>query len=221
MNIRTKIVSCIFGLSAIMPAQAQKAERVVTRTTPVIEAVAHDTVQIGNKISTDISLRTFQFLNGNNLTGVGAGIGKSKGKLSAYITPLGGYDFANTQPWIGALGILDLKYKNNNKKLWMSQELYGEFLKEKGGFDSKVAYTPLKLNTMLSKKVSLSFDPRLAVHINNDGFTPQMETLTTVSAPINKNLSFYVLGQTYDTTNLFKSGWLDNVGINAGLVYNL
>lgn len=71
------------------------------------------------------------------------------------------------------MGFIDRRYTNNNKKVWLSQELYGEILKEKGMFDSKVAYTPLKLNTMLSKKVNLSFDPRLAVHINKDGFTPQ------------------------------------------------
>lgn len=219
MNLRTNIISCMFGLSAIIPAHAQKTVKIAPQKS-ISETVAHDTVKLGNKISKDISLRTFQFLNGNNLTGSGFGFGKNKGKLSAYITPLIGYDFANKKPWIGAFGFLDRRYKSNNKNVWLSQELYGEFLKEKGMFDSKVAYTPLKLNTMLSKKVSLSFDPRLAVHINSDGFKPQMETLTTISAPIYKKLSGYALFQTYDTTNLFKKGSIDNIGINGGIVYN-
>lgn len=219
MHIRTKLISCMFGLSSLAPAHAQKAINLLPQK-PVTETLAKDTVKISNKISKDISLRTFQFLNGNNLTGLGAGIGKNKGKLSAYITPLAGYDFANKKPWIGGMGFLDRRYTNSNKKVWLSQELYGEFLKEKGMFDSKAAYTPLKLNAMLSKKINFSFDPRLAVHINKDGFTPQMETLSTISAPINKNLSGYALFQTYDTTNLFKKGCTDNIGINAGLVYN-
>ena len=57
------------------------------------------------------------------------------------------------------------------------------------------------------------------MHINKDGFTPQMETLTTVSAPITKKLSGYALFQTYDTTNLFKKGSYNNIGINGGIVY--
>lgn len=218
MRIRAKIIPVIFGLSTLTTS-AQKAVKMLPQK-HLIETVAQDTVQIGNKVSKDISLRTFQFLNGNNLTGVGAGFGKTKEKLSAYITPLVGYNFANKKPWIGAFGFLERRYTKNNKSIWLSQELYGEFLKEKGNFDSKLAYTPIKLNTMLSKKVNLSFDPRLAVHINKDGLTPQMETLTTVSAPITKKLSGYALFQTYDTTNLFKQGSHNNIGINGGIVYN-
>ncbi len=219
MNIRTKIMPFIFSLSALIPAQAQKTYKALPQK-PLVETVVQDTVKIGNKVSKDVSLRTFQFLNGNNLTGVGAGFGINKGKVSAYATPLAGYDFANKKPWIGGMGFIDRRYTNNNKKVWLSQELYGEILKEKGMFDSKVAYTPLKLNAMLSKKVNLSFDPRLAVHINKDGFTPQVETLTTVSAPITKKLSGYALFQTYDTTHLFEKGSSANIGINGGIVYN-
>ena len=124
MNIRTKMVSCLFGLSALIPAQAQKAERTLLQPKQLIETVAKDTVKISSKVSKDISLRTFQFLNGNNLTGVGAGFGKNKGKLSAYATPLAGYDFANKKSWIGGFGFLDRRYtNNNNKKIWLSQEL--------------------------------------------------------------------------------------------------
>ncbi len=219
MNIKTKFIACLFGLSSFIPAHTQKAVRSLPQK-PLLEVATRDTVKISNKVSKDISLRTFQFLNGNNLTAVGTGFGKNKKKLSAYISPLAGYDFANKKPWIGAFGFLDRTYTNNGKKVWLSQELYGEFLKEKGVFDSKVAYTPLKLNAMLSKKVNFSFDPRLAVHINNDGLTPQMETLTTVSAPITKKLSGYALFQTYDTTNLFKKGSYNNIGINGGIVYS-
>ena len=104
--------------------------------------------------------------------------------------------------------------------MWLSQELYGEFLKEKGVFDSKLAYTPVKVNSNLSKNWGLSFDPRMAVHINSDGLTPQVETLTTISGKIYKKLSGYALFQTYDTTNIFKKGALDNIGVNGGIVYN-
>lgn len=218
MNIKTKFIAFLFGLSSFVPAQAQKAVRILPQK-PLLEVVTQDTVKISNKVSKDISLRTFQFLNGNNLTAVGAGFGKNKGKLSAYISPLAGYDFANKKPWVGAFGFLDRRYTNNGKK-GLSQEWYMEFLKEKGGFDSKVTYTPLKFYAMLSKKVNLSFTPRLAVHINKAGLTPQMETLTTVSASITKRLSGYALFQTYDTTNLFKKGSYNNIGVNGGMVYS-
>jgi len=219
MNMRTRLIAGIIGLSTFPFANAQKTMNAVKQT-PVIENAVNDSVKIKNKIATDVSLRTFQFFNGNNLTAVGAGFGKNGKKTAAYATPLVGYDFGNKQPMLGAFGFIDRKYTSNpNKKVWLSQELYGELLKEKGVFDSKVAYTPVKVNANLSKKVSLTFDPRLAVHINDSGFTPQMETLTTISAPINKNLSGYALFQTYDTTNIFKKGAMDNIGINGGVVY--
>ena len=168
----------------------------------------------------DVSLRTFQFINGNNLTAFGAGFTKNYKKTTAFISPLVGYDFANKKPWVGAFGFVDRKYKDKtDKKVWISQELYGEITKEKGLFDSKLTYTPLKVNVNLSKNINLSFTPRAAVHMNENGFTPQMETLTTLSGPLYKNLSGYVLFQTYDTTNLFKKGTQDNVGINGGIVY--
>ena len=220
MNIRTRIASAMVGAASFIPAGAQTTPEVVSHT-PIVKGVVKDTVEIKNKISKDVSLRTFQFLNGNNLTALGAGFGKNyKKKTTAYIAPLAGYDSSNKQPWVGAFGFIDKRYSNKpDAKVWLSRELYGEFLKEKGVFDSKLAYTPVKLNSKLSKKVSLSFDPRMAVHINGDGLTPQVETLTTISAPINKNLSGYALFQTYDTANLFKSGAEANMGINGGIVY--
>ena len=220
MNIRPKIFSTIVGLSAVIPAKAQKVAEAVTPVAK-IERAAQDTVQISNKVTKDISLRTFQFLNGNNLTGMGAGIGTSYNKSNLYITPLAGYDFASKQPWIGGMGFIDRRYKNNpSKNVWLSQELYGEIVKEKGAFDSKIAYTPLKINSNIFKKISLSFDPRLAVHINGNGLTPQIETLTTFSGKIYKRLSGYALFQTYDTINLFKKGAKNNISVNGGIVYN-
>ncbi len=218
MSLRTKIIPCLVGLSAVIPAKAQKVARALPQK-PVVETVVKDTIEVGSQISKDISLRTFQFLNGNNLTGFGAGVGKNKGKVSAYATPLAGYDFANKRPWIGGMGFIDRRYTLNDKRFWLSQELSVEVLKEKKFFDSKIAYTPLKLNTKLTKKVGLSFDPRLAVHFNKAGLTPQMETLTTVSGPLTKKLSGYALFQTYDTTNIFKKGSAGNIGINGGIIY--
>ena len=219
MNIKTKLITGMIGLSAFIPAKAQRTVNAV-QNLPIVENIAKDSIKVKNKVSKDVSLRTFQFFNGNNLTAVGAGFGKNGKKTAAYATPLVGYDFGNKQPMLGAFGFIDRKYTDNpKKKVWLSQELYGELLKEKGVFDSKVAYTPVKVNANLSKKVNLTFDPRLAVHINDNGLTPQMETLTTVSAPVNKNLSGYVLFQTYDTTNIFKKGAEDNIGINGGIVY--
>ena len=114
MRLRTKIMPFIFGLSSLIPAQAQKTLN-PTHTKAIVETVAQDTVKIGNKVSKDISLRTFQFLNGNNLTAVGAGFGKNKGRVYAYATPLAGYDFANKKPWIGGMGFIDKRYANNKK----------------------------------------------------------------------------------------------------------
>lgn len=220
MNIRNKFITVMFGLLSVVPTKAQKTAEVVLHA-PIVERVTEDTVKVKNKISKDISLRTFQFLNGNNLTAFGFGFGKNGKRTSAYISPLAGQDFANKKPWIGAFGFLDRSYsKNSNKKVWLSQELYGEFSKEKGGFDSKVAYTPIKLNANISPKVNVSFDPRVAVHYDGHKFNkPQVETLTTFFVPINKRMSAYALFQTYDTANLFKKGAYNNMGVNGGLVY--
>lgn len=219
MSLRTKAITGLVGLSVLIPAKAQKTARIITEK-PIVENVIKDTAKVKNKVTKDISLRTFQTLNGNNLTAIGTGFGKNYEKTSLYATPLFGYDFANGQPFLGGFASMDRRYsRDKSRRVWLAQELYGEFLKEKGIFDSKITYTPLKLNAKLSKKVTMCFNPRLAVHINKDGFTPQMETITSVSAPFDKHWSGYALFQTYDTTNLFKAGSINNIGINGGIVY--
>lgn len=93
-------------------------------------------------------------------------------------------------------------------------------MKQKGVFDSKLTYTPAKVNAQLGK-VNLSFNPRVAVHFNGDGVTPKLETLTTVAAPLTKDnkLSGYAMFQTYDTTHLFNQDSRNNMSVNVGLSY--
>ena len=95
-------------------------------------------------------------------------------------------------------------------------------MKEKGVFDSKLTYTPVKTNVQLGK-VNVSFNPRVAVHFNGNGVTPQLETLTTAALPLTKDnkLSFYALFQTYDTTHILDKGSYNNMSVNAGLSYRL
>ena len=63
MRLRTKIMPFIFGLSSLIPAQAQKTITTLPQRV-LVETVAQDTVKLGSKVSKDVSLRTFQFLNG-------------------------------------------------------------------------------------------------------------------------------------------------------------
>ena len=177
---------------------------------------------MGNPVSLDITARTFQFFNGNNLSGVSFGVGKNTPKTSYYGTLLVGNDFGNKQPCAVGLGFIERKYNTDNKKVWFSRELYGEAMKQKGVFDSKITYTPAKVNAQLGK-VNVSFTPRVATHFNKDGVTPKIETLTTVAAPLTKDnrLSGYAMYQTYDTTKLFNKGSHNNMSFNVGLTYKL
>ncbi|MBO7672348.1 hypothetical protein J6S88_02950 [bacterium] len=158
-------------------------------------------------------MHSIQFLNGNNISGVKLGIGKNTPEASYSAMGLGGYDFGSKQPCMAALGSVEKKYNSEHNQLWLSRELYGEIIKEKGFFDSKLTYTPAKANAQVGK-VNVSFDPRLAVHFNGDGVTPQVETLTTVAAPLSKDgrLFGYILFQTYGT---------ENQSINFGFNYGI
>ena len=60
MNIRNKFIAVMFGLLSVVPTKAQKTAEVVSHA-PIVERVVEDTVKVKNKISKDISLRTFQF----------------------------------------------------------------------------------------------------------------------------------------------------------------
>jgi len=164
------------------------------------------------------TLRTFQFANGNNMTGVSFDVNKNTGKTNYFGAGLVGYDFGNHQPCVVALGSIESKSNPENKSFWLSQELYGEIMKEKGVFDSKVTYTPTKVNFQLGK-VNLSFNPRVALHFNEDGVTPKLETLTTAVVPFNNKLSGYAMLQTYDTTHLFNQDSKDNISFNFGINY--
>lgn len=173
--------------------------------------------KVQSNINIGVTARTFQFLNGNNLTGLSLDVTKQTPKTSYFGACFAGNDFGNKQPCAVLLGSVEGKYNNSNNKVWLSQELYGEAMKEKGIFDSKLTYTPLKTNAQLGK-VNISFDPRVAVHFNKDGLTPQVETLTIAAAPLTRNnkLSAFALFQTYDTTHSLSK---DNISINAGLSY--
>ena len=165
-------------------------------------------------------VHSIQFLNGNNLSGVKFGANTNTPQTSYNVMGLGGYDSSTKQPCFVALGTVEQKYNPDNNKVWVSQELYGEALVEKGVFASKVTYTPVKVNAQLGK-VNVSFTPRAAVNFNGEGITPRIETLTTVAAPLTKDnkLSAYALFQTYDTAHLFSPGTNNNMSINAGLTY--
>lgn len=175
-----------------------------------------------NNVNYNVLLRTFQFLNGNNITGASFAAGKQTSKTSYYGSCVLGYDFGNQQSCGVVLGSVEKKYNTGNKKVWMSQELYGEAMKEKGVFDSKITYTPAKFNAQLGK-VNVSFDPRVAVHFDGTSFKHNIETLTIAAMPLTKNnkVSVYGIFQTYDTANLFKSGSYNNISVNAGISYSL
>ena len=160
----------------------------------------------------DVSIRTIQFINGTNLSFFGAGYGTNFGKTSLYGTTLAGKISGSNKPCFGVLGMADRRYTQNDNKVWLSQELYGEYVQEPNSpFNAKITYTPVKLNAQVAPKVNVSFDPRVAVNMTPDGVSPSVETLTTVSTSITKNLSAYAILQTYD----FKG----TTSINGGVVW--
>lgn len=60
------------------------------------------TVQSTTNIGT--TLRSFQFLNGSNMTGVSLDINKNTGRTNYFEAGLVGYDFGNKQQCVVALG---------------------------------------------------------------------------------------------------------------------
>ena len=163
----------------------------------------------------DVAIRTIQFTDKpyTNISFAGIGYGTSIGKnTSAYATLLAGRDSGSKKPAFGGLGLIESKYKQDNNKVWVSQELYGEYIKEpKSPANAKITYTPIKINAQVTPKVNINFDPRLALCFNGKNTNTNMETLTTVAASFNKNLSAYAQFQTYD----FKG----TKSVNGGIVW--
>ena len=88
-----------------------------------------------------------------------------------------------------------------------------EYVQEpKSPYNAKITYTPVKINAQLTPKVNLSFDPRFAVNMNPNGTTPAVETLTSVSGSVTKNLSLYAILQTYDLKG--------TTSINGGIIWS-
>ena len=162
---------------------------------------------------------SIQFLNGVNISGVKFGANKNTPTTSYSVMGLGGYDSGSKKPCFATLGTIERKYNSENKKVWLSQEVYGEAIVEKGVFNSKLTYTPAKLNAQLGK-VNVSFTPRAAVNFSGGSVKPAVETLTAAALPLTKDVMAYALLQTYNTTHLFSSGTNNNVSVNAGITYN-
>lgn len=163
----------------------------------------------------DAALRTFQFMDGSNMSCASAGISKSWDNLFGYFTFLGGYNFANKLPLVGTMGFFDYTYPKQSNKANLSAELYHESSLDKNGYYQKCAVTPAKLNIPLNNKVNFNLDPRMAFHIFSGQVTPKFEVLATISAQLYENLSAYLIGQIYDVTKPSIPG---NYGINAGII---
>lgn len=207
--VRNGIIATVIGVSSVLSAKAQKAEPVLLDT---IEAV---TKNAQNKWSHDVGLRTFQFW-GSNMTAASSGVGKSlSNSTNLYASALAGINSAK-QAWGGGFVSLENTYfKTPSNKFWLSQEVYAEATASaaKGSFDSKIAYAPIKPNFSFGN-VTLTSYPRGVFHFNKNGVTPKVETLTSVSFPIYKNLSGYTMFQTYDITKLKQ-----NSSVNLGVIY--
>ena len=174
--------------------------------------------------SWDVAARTFQFLDGANMSGISAGISKNwenllgaDDNLSAYCMAMAGYNFGSKLPTGVAMGYFDYKYPNQNKNVNLSAEAYCEAAINKESSYVKPAVTPIKLN-MIKNRWYFGFDPRVAFNIAQGQVNPAIEVLATVSAQIYKDWSAYVIGQCYDAAQ-YKDP--SNYSINVGLVKRL
>ena len=206
--VRNIFIASMIGLSPFV-AKAQKAEPVLLDTVETVAKTAQ------NKLSHDIGLRTFQFW-GSNMTAASSGIGKSlSNSTNLYASALAGVNSAKKFWGGGFVSLENTYFKTPSNKFWLSQEAYAEatISAAKGSFDSKIAYAPIKPNFSFGN-VTITSYPRGVFHFNKNGVTPKIETLTSASFPISKNLSGYTMCQTYDITRLKQ-----NASVNAGIVY--
>ena len=168
-----------------------------------------------NPVSFDVAARTFQFMDGSNMSCVSTGVGKNWDNLAAYFTVMGGYNFANKLPSFLTMGYLDYRYPKQNDKANLSAELYHESALNKDGFVQKFAATPIKFNSLINDKIYAGIDPRLAVNVVSGQVIPKVEVLATVSGQIYKSLSGYIIGQIYDIAHPKNPS---NYSINVGLI---
>ena len=166
----------------------------------------------------DVAARTFQFLDGSNMSCISTGIGKNWDNLSGYFTVMGGYNFANKLPMVGTMGYFDYRYPGQNLKANMSAELYHESALNKNGFIQKFAITPIKFNSLINNKIYFGIDPRMAFHVASRQVTPKVEILATLSGQIYKGLSGYAIGQIYDITQPQNPS---NYSFNFGLIQKI
>ena len=204
------IAALTAGTGIVCNAQAQNNQP---------ENIAVDSTEINNKTTSpasfDVAARTFQFMDGSNLSCVSTGVGKNWDNLAGYFTVMGGYNFANKLPSFLTMGYLDYRYPKQNDKANLSAELYHESALNKDGFIQKYAVTPIKFNSLINNKIYAGIDPRLAVNIASGQVIPKVEVLATVSGQIYKDLSGYAIGQIYDITQPQNPS---NYSINLGLI---
>ncbi len=216
---RTKAIPMIaalaLGTGAICNAHAQNG---IKEDEAKVITVNDSTEMQSDKektVSWDVAARTFQFMDGSNLSCVSTGVSKNWKDLSGYFTVMGGYNFANKLPMVGTMGFFDYKYPKQNPNANLSAELYHESGLNKEGLSQKFAVTPIKLNTQLSDKIYFGLDPRMAFHVASKHVVPKFEILATVSGQIYNKLSGYVIGQIYDVTQPKNPS---NYSVNAGLI---
>lgn len=208
------VAALAVGTGTVCSAQTKSVEaqpKVIT-----VSDAAQDTNKDDSRtINFDAGIRTFQFMNGSNMSAVSAGVSKSWDNLTGYFTVLGGYNFADKLPLLGTMGFFDYKYPAQPDKFGVSAEVYHESALNKNGYSQKFAVTPAKFNLPVNKKINLGLDPRMAYYVNSGQMTPKFEVLGTLSAQIYKQLSAYVIAQIYDVTEPSVPA---NYGINAGII---
>jgi len=218
-KLKAPVIAAAMALTPAAVCSAQSVNDSLNRAENTKETVIDEK----NSAKFDVAARTFQFLNGANMSGISAGVSKNwenltghGDNLSCYGMLLGGYNFGSKLPTGVAMGYLDWKYPNQNGNINLSAEAYCEAALAKEGSYVKPAITPFKLN-MTSGRCYFGIDPRLAFNIAPGQVKPTIEILTTISGRICKDLSAYIIGQCY---NVSQPKDPSNYSINVGVIKN-
>ena len=209
------VAALALGTGAVCNAQTQNN----IQNNQFENIAVNDSTQKSNEktkmVNFDVAARTFQFMDGSNMSCISTGVSKNWDNLAGYFTVMGGYNFTNKLPSFLTMGYLDYRYPKQNDKANLSAELYHESALNKDGFVQKFAATPIKFNSLINDKIYAGIDPRLAVNVASGQVIPKVDVLATVSGQIYKSLSGYIIGQIYDVAHPKNPS---NYSINAGLI---
>lgn len=207
------VAALALGTGAVCSAQNNNSNE-----NTVEVKVSDDTIQDNKDSKTlnfDVAARTFQFMDGSNMSCVSTGVSKNWDNLSGYFTVFGGYSSADKLPLLGTMGFLEYSYPIQTDNFNVGAELYHESTLNNNGFIQKFAVTPTKLSKKINGNVNVGLDPRMAFNVISGKIIPKFEVYAMTTIQMCKNLSAYIIGQIYDITQPSVPG---NYSVNAGVI---